>query len=138
MRSVKWILLSLVLMCGTLLLGCGKEDSSQQEQAVVTKDSGWTVVLETDKDPTPLKAGLKKNTDVDHVRWENKSGTERTIHFKSGWPFLEPEEDIKVPATGTTPWYSLNHQTIAKAYPYEVTPPLRSGPPDEPSISVEE
>jgi hypothetical protein len=138
-RSVRWTLFSLLLVPGAILLGCAKNDEPQKEQqTVVTKDSGWTVVLETDKDPDPLKPGLKKHTDVDHVRWENKSGAERTIHFKSDWPFLEPLEDIKVPATGTTPWYSLNHEVTAKAYPYEVTPPLRSGPPDEPSISVSE
>lgn len=129
-----------VLLVGVLLSGCQKNDRPPTPAPPVQErlaEIGLTIVLEADKAPDPLKASLEKHSDVDHCRWQNMTSTERKIHLRSGWPFMEDEKDIIVPAYGLSAWYSLEKSKASKDYPYEVSPSLADGGArEQPSIGV--
>ena len=134
--------MTLMLTGGILLSGCQKKNdqpvaTTPRPTEEVPTENGFTIALELNKDPDPLKASLDKRSDVDHCRWQNLTSTDRKIHLKSGWPFMEPETDIIVPAYGLSAWYSLERSKTSKDYPYEVTPSLfDSGTSAQPSIGV--
>ena len=109
----------------------------QASPTLEIQESGITIALDANKDPDPLEAGLDKHSDVDHCRWQNLTSSERKIHMKSGWPFMEQEEVITIPAYGISQWYSLDRAKATKDYPYDVVPPLiESGNAKKPAIGV--
>ena len=134
------LVIGLMLVGGVLLSGCQKKNeqvATTPPPAEVLTEKGLTIVLELNKDPDPLKASLDKHSDVDHCRWQNLTSTDRKVHLKSGWPFMEPEAVISVPAYGLSAWYSLDKTKTSKDYPYDVTPSLFDGGTSaEPSIGV--
>jgi hypothetical protein len=132
--------IALMLTGGILLSGCQKKNeqvATTPPPAEVLTEKGLTIALELNKDPDPLKASLDKHSDVDHCRWQNLTSTDRKVHLKSGWPFMEPEAVISVPAYGLSAWYSLDKTRTSKDYPYDVTPSLFDGGTSaEPSVGV--
>ena len=133
--------IGLMLASVVLISGCQKKSDQAATPAPspveVLTEKGLTIALELDKDPDPLKAALDKHSDVDHCRWQNLTSTDRKIHLRSGWPFMEREADFTVPAYGFSEWYSLDKTKASKAYPYAVSPSLfDTGTSAEPSIDV--
>jgi hypothetical protein len=124
---------SLLLTGALLLAACSPKaeqaanPAPQASPTLEIQESGITIALDPNKDPDPLKAALDKRSDTDHCRWQNLTSTERKVHMKSGWPFMEKEEVITIPAFGISEWYSLDRAKASKDYSYEVTPPLFDG-----------
>ena len=94
-----------------------------------------------DGNPTLPRNGCSR------VRWENLDVRGHTLHFTSltpgipDWPFVEPPQDILVPAGGSSEWFTMDPSTAKGTYTYEIDPPIiptgSSGPPDGPSVEAE-
>jgi hypothetical protein len=86
----------------------------------------------------PERCELRKSGGLDHVRWHNPGNTERKITFLAGWPFMETQADILIPAGEWSAWFTLSPTTANADYPYKVDPSLRDPgqPPDGPVISA--
>jgi hypothetical protein len=140
--GLRWWILGIGLITGAILLpGCTKKNDQTQGTAppaqTQVEEMGVTIALEANKSPDPLKAALDRRSDIDHCRWQNLTSTDRKIQLKSGWPFMEKEEIIAVPAYGLSPWYSLDRAKASRDYPYDVTPSLFDGATGEqPVIGV--
>ena len=74
----------------------------------------------------------------DIVRWENQTGVDFRLTFKSGkWPFELPGQDILVPAGGNSGWFIMrrltpeNQQHVTCTYTAQ---PALDGPPGDPAI----
>ncbi len=124
------------LLALSLAWGC---TGKTPEPVIVNKESGATILLTADTDPTknpsPRECQLSKGNrpDVDHVRWNNQSGQDVTITFKE-WPFLEKQEPIVIKAGAYSAYFTLDKSLPAGAYTYEGFPPFPSGGPGEPAI----
>jgi hypothetical protein len=106
------------------------------------RETGITISLKPDASmPDPPNAPASKHKATggppDKVRWHNLTNLDRTIRFKTGWPFQPPEVQIKVSAHGYSAWYYVSPTVDDKAYPYAISPELTpGGGPDDPKISV--
>jgi len=85
-----------------------------------------------DPEQVPL---LKKNPD--QVFWRNKTDRGHTIIF-TAWPFVEPFQNIEVPAKGNSKTFTVYKGAANGAYGYAIVPSINppSGPPGDPSVLV--
>jgi hypothetical protein len=100
----------------------------------VPVENGITVKLQG-QDPDPKSADLRRGNGKDHVRWHNPGTVDRTITFVAGWPFMETQEPIVIPAGKWSAWFTLAPPPITGDYPYQINPPL-GGPPEGPVVSA--
>ena len=143
-RPRRWHIAPCFALLALLLVwGCNggnkKPDEVTTTPVVVNKESGATILITADTDPTknpsPRECALSKGNqpDVDHVRWYNQSGHDITLTFKE-WPFLEKQEPIVIKDGAYSAYFTLDKSLPAGAYTYEGNPPLPSGGPGEPAI----
>jgi hypothetical protein len=73
----------------------------------------------------------------DRVQWVNLDPRGRTVVFKDDlWPFVQPPQDILVPAYGYSPVFTVYFNATEGNYHYVILPPEEVGP-GEPQIVVD-
>jgi len=110
-------------------------------------DRGLVIEIQpagTKPNPDPFTGHLFKGADPatkgqDHVRWHNVSGVSVTLHFTSGWPFMETQQDIVIPVGDYSAWFSLDLTKPNTTYGYHIDPvPTDPGHgPGDPGITGE-
>lgn len=73
----------------------------------------------------------------DRVQWVNLDARGRTVVFKDGaWPFLEPPQDILIPAHGNSCIFTVYVDATPGGYGYAILPAEEQGP-GQPEVVID-
>ena len=102
---------------------------------------GIKTIKISDGSPTQGTVHLRRRAPSgpgDKVVWLNLDDRGRTVIFNyTTWPFLEPPQEIKVPAGGYSRVFTVYARQPLGKCTYEILPPAEDTPPGGPIIDVD-